>query len=163
MSKSPSLILAPTAYIRAPHGTSFPALLSSMTSRPAFSGPRRKLVLAFDVGTTYSGISYRYVAVVSGCVDAATILIVHRLHLASLTQGRSQKSKVLRGRRSPAPIAAAERGSPIVDVGSRRTNTSLARPRSQRSSTMIAVATCRPWVRRRCARASTSRLRTGNG
>jgi len=30
------------------------------TSRTAFRGPRRKLVLAFDVGTTYSGISYRY-------------------------------------------------------------------------------------------------------
>ncbi|KAF8181789.1 hypothetical protein BJ912DRAFT_1061935 [Pholiota molesta] len=29
-----------------------------MTSRSAFNGPRRKLVLAFDVGTTYSGISY---------------------------------------------------------------------------------------------------------
>jgi len=30
------------------------------TSRSAFQGPSRKLVLAFDVGTTYSGISYRY-------------------------------------------------------------------------------------------------------
>ncbi|KAF8155273.1 hypothetical protein BJ912DRAFT_1050978 [Pholiota molesta] len=29
-----------------------------MASRSAFNGPRRKLVLAFDVGTTYSGISY---------------------------------------------------------------------------------------------------------
>lgn len=28
------------------------------TARSAFRGPRRKLVLAFDVGTTYSGISY---------------------------------------------------------------------------------------------------------
>jgi len=32
-----------------------------MTSRPKYSGTRRKLVLAFDVGTTYSGISYRSV------------------------------------------------------------------------------------------------------
>jgi hypothetical protein len=30
------------------------------TSRSAFHGRNRKLVLAFDVGTTYSGISYRY-------------------------------------------------------------------------------------------------------
>ena len=30
------------------------------TSRSAFRGRGRKLVLAFDVGTTYSGISYRY-------------------------------------------------------------------------------------------------------
>jgi hypothetical protein len=30
------------------------------TSRSAFHGPNRKLVLAFDIGTTYSGISYRY-------------------------------------------------------------------------------------------------------
>ena len=30
------------------------------TGRLAFRGADRKLVLAFDVGTTYSGISYRY-------------------------------------------------------------------------------------------------------
>ena len=30
------------------------------TSRLPFNGRSRKLVLAFDVGTTYSGISYRY-------------------------------------------------------------------------------------------------------
>ena len=30
------------------------------TSRSVYRGARRKLVLAFDVGTTYSGISYRY-------------------------------------------------------------------------------------------------------
>ena len=30
------------------------------TSRSPFRGRNRKLVLAFDVGTTYSGISYRY-------------------------------------------------------------------------------------------------------
>jgi len=36
------------------------------TSRSAFLGRRRKLVLAFDVGTTYSGISYRYVMLQSG-------------------------------------------------------------------------------------------------
>jgi len=29
--------------------------------RLPFHGRNRKLVLAFDVGTTYSGISYRYV------------------------------------------------------------------------------------------------------
>ena len=29
------------------------------TARSAFHGRNRKLVLAFDVGTTYSGISYR--------------------------------------------------------------------------------------------------------
>ena len=31
------------------------------TSRSPFDGRSRKLVLAFDVGTTFSGISYRYV------------------------------------------------------------------------------------------------------
>jgi hypothetical protein len=30
----------------------------SMNTRLPYSGPFRKLVLAFDVGTTYSGISY---------------------------------------------------------------------------------------------------------
>ncbi len=42
----------------------FLSLPFQMPSRPArspYSGSRRKLVLAFDVGTTYSGISYRYV------------------------------------------------------------------------------------------------------
>jgi len=39
----------------------FVTLIFSMsTSRTAFHGRNRKLVLAFDVGTTYSGISYRY-------------------------------------------------------------------------------------------------------
>ena len=32
-----------------------------MQPRSPYTGPRRKLVLAFDVGTTYSGVSYRYV------------------------------------------------------------------------------------------------------
>ena len=32
------------------------------TGRSVYRGARRKLVLAFDVGTTYSGISYRYQA-----------------------------------------------------------------------------------------------------
>ncbi|KAF8161525.1 hypothetical protein B0H34DRAFT_781971 [Crassisporium funariophilum] len=31
-----------------------------MSSRPAYNGSRRKLVLAFDIGTTYSGISYSF-------------------------------------------------------------------------------------------------------
>jgi hypothetical protein len=34
-------------------------LLPMLSSRKAYSGSRRKIVLAFDVGTTYSGISYR--------------------------------------------------------------------------------------------------------
>lgn len=33
--------------------------LENMVTRQGFRGPRRKAVLAFDVGTTYSGISYR--------------------------------------------------------------------------------------------------------
>lgn len=42
------------------------AILLSLTavtmtsSRTAYSGRTRKIVLAFDVGTTFSGISYRY-------------------------------------------------------------------------------------------------------
>ena len=34
-------------------------VISTMSTRAIYRGPRRKLVLAFDVGTTYSGISYR--------------------------------------------------------------------------------------------------------
>ena len=36
-----------------------PLFFSNMTTRAIYRGPQRKLVLAFDVGTTYSGISYR--------------------------------------------------------------------------------------------------------
>ena len=32
--------------------------LFRMSTRASYQGPRRKLVLAFDVGTTYSGVSY---------------------------------------------------------------------------------------------------------
>ena len=32
------------------------------TATQPYSGSRRKLVLAFDVGTTYSGISYRLIS-----------------------------------------------------------------------------------------------------
>ena len=34
-----------------------------MSSRTAYKGSRRRLVLAFDIGTTYSGISYRCVQI----------------------------------------------------------------------------------------------------
>jgi len=33
--------------------------MSSRNLKAYYSGSRRKIVLAFDVGTTYSGISYR--------------------------------------------------------------------------------------------------------
>ena len=32
-----------------------------MSNRPKYEGKEQKLVLAFDVGTTFSGISYAYV------------------------------------------------------------------------------------------------------
>jgi hypothetical protein len=38
----------------------FTLIFLMSTSRSAFHGPNRQLVLAFDIGTTYSGISYRY-------------------------------------------------------------------------------------------------------
>ena len=41
---------------------------TTSTSRSAFLGRGRKLVLAFDVGTTYSGISYRYVMLYFGAI-----------------------------------------------------------------------------------------------
>ena len=42
---------------------SLPSFLLSImtTTTQPYSGSRRKLVLAFDVGTTYSGISYRLI------------------------------------------------------------------------------------------------------
>ena len=39
-----------------------PFLLSIMTATQPYNGLRRKLVLAFDVGTTFSGISYRLIS-----------------------------------------------------------------------------------------------------
>jgi hypothetical protein len=43
--------------------------------RPVLCGPRRKLVLAFDVGTTYSGISYRYATLQTEAMGADSHLI----------------------------------------------------------------------------------------
>ena len=34
-----------------------------MADRKVYAGSRRRLVLAFDIGTTYSGISFRFVYV----------------------------------------------------------------------------------------------------
>ncbi len=34
-----------------------------MAGREAYNGSRRKLAIAFDLGTTFSGISYRYVPI----------------------------------------------------------------------------------------------------
>ena len=41
------------------------------TSRSVFHGRNRELVLAFDVGTTYSGISYRYANLQTKTIGAA--------------------------------------------------------------------------------------------
>jgi hypothetical protein len=38
-------------------------------SRPVFRGPRRKMVLVLDVGTTFSRISYRYAALQTEMFD----------------------------------------------------------------------------------------------
>jgi len=46
-----------------------------MTSRAAYDGTRRKIVLGFDVGTTYSGISYRQVKCLSPLVGLWKTLI----------------------------------------------------------------------------------------
>jgi hypothetical protein len=38
-----------------------PSTTMASTSRSIYRGARRKLVLAFDIGVAYSGISYRYI------------------------------------------------------------------------------------------------------
>jgi hypothetical protein len=40
---------------------SFSPFTMASTSRSVYCGARRKLVLAFNVGSLYSGISYRYI------------------------------------------------------------------------------------------------------
>ena len=45
------------------------------TARSAFHGRGRKLVLAFDVGTTYSGISYRYVNSQTEVIGATLLFV----------------------------------------------------------------------------------------
>lgn len=42
--------------------------VQTMPSRSPYGGNVRKLVLAFDVGTTYSGISYRFFGFVPICI-----------------------------------------------------------------------------------------------
>ncbi|KAG6867786.1 hypothetical protein C0993_011116 [Termitomyces sp. T159_Od127] len=44
------------------------------STRSAYKGPSRRLVLAFDVGTTFSGISYRYPAQVAGDAKIPTVI-----------------------------------------------------------------------------------------
>ena len=63
-----------------------------ITQSTPYAGTRRKLVLAFDVGTTYSGISYR-------CEAMYVVLMVHAnwlevLSIASSIPAKFQKSKV---------------------------------------------------------------------
>ena len=45
------------------------------TSRAVYRGAQRKLVLAFDVGTTYSGISYRYIPPCHAVQVADTLIV----------------------------------------------------------------------------------------
>jgi len=46
-----------------------------MSSRTVYDGTRRKIVIGFDVGTTYSGISYRQVKCFSSMVGFRRMLI----------------------------------------------------------------------------------------
>ncbi|KAG6889543.1 hypothetical protein C0992_004803 [Termitomyces sp. T32_za158] len=43
-------------------------------TRSSYKGPSRRLVLAFDIGTTFSGISYRYPAQVTGDAKIPTVI-----------------------------------------------------------------------------------------
>ncbi|KAI6010979.1 hypothetical protein BKA83DRAFT_4396322, partial [Pisolithus microcarpus] len=38
--------------------------------RPPYTGASRRLVIAFDIGTTYSGVSYRFVTIIQSSSDS---------------------------------------------------------------------------------------------
>lgn len=57
-----------------------------MSTRPPYSGLQRKLVLSFDIGTTFSGISYWY-------VSPFCILSVSQIRSSILDPGESPEIK----------------------------------------------------------------------
>ena len=67
-----------------------------MPTRAIFHGSRRKFVLAFDVGTTYSVIFYRLEFPVPLGMYGHTVIIVYSIPVKSL------KSKRLQGQQSSA-------------------------------------------------------------
>lgn len=50
-----------------------PAVRQDSNTRPVYDGATRKLVIAFDIGTTFSGASYRWAIYV--CMPALSLMI----------------------------------------------------------------------------------------
>jgi hypothetical protein len=66
-----------------------------MASRSIYRGQKRKLVLAFDVGTTFSGISYRFETNSVLLVDYLTgACLILSLIIAFWIQDKSLKSNL---------------------------------------------------------------------
>ena len=128
-----------------------------MASRSVFRGARRKLVLAFDVGTTYSGISYRYISL------PYLIQVANDWGLDSLLDpGQVPEIKGI------TRWGAWGEHHQICDstrmmVGSQLMSTSVVLPRYLPSSTMIGTEKFVQSVRRLCGRAFTRLLKMRTG
>ena len=66
-----------------------------MADRKAYAGSHRKLVLAFDIGTTYSGVSFRFVYVYPALPS------ILQYCTASLIQAKYHRSRQLQGLHLP--------------------------------------------------------------
>ena len=132
------------------------------TSRSVYRGARRKLVLAFDVGTTYSGISYRFI---SHChaVNRVFIQVADVCLDSLLDPGQVPEIKgVTRWGHLAIGIDGGYWTRRMM-IGSQLMSISVALPRYRPSSTMIWLEKFVPSVQRRCGRASTRLLKMRTG
>ena len=133
-----------------------PPPTSRMSARSPYSGPHRKLVLAFDVGTTFSGISY-------WPVDCNNIIERYLISwLAYSTPAKFLKSEEWLG--NTFPKLYQNLSYPDNNVLVILPKNMLAEiPRSQPSFTMIKMEMLVRLVLRHFARASKTRPKSVNG
>lgn len=109
-----------------------------MLSRATYRGSRRKIVLAFDLGTTYSGISYRYALpqfLYLNCLDVPQ----YPWSRPSTRDKTSNKVHNLPSYLQQSGFGSAELH---LSLGSPHRSTSAALRRYPQSSTMIKWVKC---------------------
>jgi hypothetical protein len=86
-----------------------------MADRKVYAGSRRRLVLAFDIGTTYSGISFRLVYCVSKVVFDPTVS--HSiLDPGQVPQIKAVTRYAFASPSSPKFVLTARQGSPPMST-----------------------------------------------
>ena len=132
-----------------------------MAFHKPYVGTGRKLVLAFDIGTTFSGISYRY-------VHCPRVWVSFKHSCSILDLGRIQVVKgIIRYRLNRLLRSSDEEENQCVNrlfcEDSLRTNSSMVLPKYQRSSFMIEKAKFVQWVQKRRTKEYFMLLKMGSG